>query len=234
MILGILQARMSSTRLPGKVLLPVLAQPMLARQVERLRRSHRIDQLVLATSTESSDDQLQQLAAHLDMPCARGPLDDVLERFHRAAEAHGGAHIVRLTGDCPLTDPDIIDACIAKHLQEGNDYTSNIDPPTWPDGLDVEVVAREALEIAWREAEEADEREHVTLYIRRHPERFTIDNLEADVDRSHLRWTVDEPEDLEFVRTVYETLYPAIPTFTTADILDLIEQRPELKREWKR
>lgn len=229
MILGVLQARMSSRRLPGKVLAPVAGAPMLARQVERLRRCRRLDALVLATSADESDDPLAAAAERLALAVSRGALDDVLDRVHRAASAYAPDHVVRLTGDCPLADPDVIDACIELHVAGAHDYTSNIHPPTWPDGLDVEVLTRATLETAWREAREPVEREHVTWFVHQRPQRFRPGNLEAGRDLSHLRWTVDEPEDLELVRAVYDALYdPASPVFTTDDVLDLLERRPDI------
>jgi spore coat polysaccharide biosynthesis protein SpsF len=228
-ILAILQARMSSTRLPNKVLLPVLGEPMLARQIERLRRSQRIDQLVVATSAASTDDPVEELCKKLGVPCHRGSLDDVLDRFEQAAKPYEPQHVVRLTADCPLTDPQLIDQLIDRHLATGADYSTNANPPTYPDGLDAEVMHYAVLHIAWREAQRKAEREHVTLYIASQPERFFIERLQNDVDLSALRWTVDEPDDLELVERIYAALYPKKPDFTTRDILKLLEKQPELR-----
>lgn len=228
MILGILQARTSSTRLPGKVLAPILGKPMLERQIERLRRSREIDRLIVATSVDPSDDPLVELCMRLDLDCQRGSLEDVLDRFYQAAKLYRPAHVVRLTGDCPLADPALIDALIRFHLDAGADYASNCHEPSLPDGLDAEVMRFEALAAAWREAYLASEREHVTPFIRKHPERFRIRLWRNPVDLSHHRWTVDEPQDLQFVREVYTALYPRNPAFGMQDVLDLLERQPAL------
>lgn len=230
-VLAILQARVTSTRLPNKVLAPILGQPMLARQIERLRRTTTLDKLVVATSDDGSDDPLAALCASQGVPCHRGSLNDVLARFHGACAAFGPAdHIARLTGDCPLTDPAVIDAVIRHHLASGADYTANAIQPTWPDGLDVEVMRAEVLQRAFDEARLPSEREHVTPYIHKHPEWFRIEHVKGDRDLSTLRWTVDEPADLYFVTEVYAALYPKDPAFDTTAILALIERHPELTK----
>ena len=137
--------------------------------------------------------------------------------------------MVRLTGDCPLADWEVIDLSISSFLSGSYDYLSNTDPPTYPDGLDVEIISYRALNEAASEARLPSEREHVTLFARNRPDRFRIGSLNQQVDLSSLRWTVDEPEDLEFVRAVYEELYPSKHDFNTSDVLALIERRPELR-----
>jgi spore coat polysaccharide biosynthesis protein SpsF len=230
-VLAILQARTSSTRLPGKVLAPILGRPMLARHIERLRRCRQIDSLMVATSVDPSDDAIESLCREVTLPCHRGSLNDVLDRYHAAAHRIDPApdHIVRVTGDCPLADPDVIDAVIRFHVDGGYDYTSNALEPSFPDGLDVEVIRSECLDEAWREAALPSEREHVMLFVYSHPERFRIGKVRSPVDLAHLRWTVDEPADLEVVNAIYAGLYPAKPDFTTADILAFLDTRPELK-----
>ena len=227
-ILGILQARVSSSRLPGKVLLPILGQPMLVRQLERLDRCRTIDRLLVATSTDGSDDTLAVACEHRGVACFRGHLLDVLDRFVHAARPYRPEIVVRLTGDCPLADPIMIDDVIGFFESGDYDYVSNFVPPTFPDGLDVEVMRFAALEDAAREASLPSHREHVTPFLRAHPERYRLGNLAGPVDLSHLRWTVDEPEDVEFVRGVYERLYPAKPDFTTQDILELLDREQAL------
>lgn len=229
MILGLLQARMSSTRLPGKVLEPILGKPMLLRQLERIARARTIDRLVVATSDCSSDDPIEALCAAHGVACARGSLDDVLDRFYRAAAGLNPDFIVRLTADCPLTDPDVIDGVVGFGTKGNYDYATNALKPSFPDGLDVEVFTFKAMELAWREAELPSHREHVTPYIYRHPELFRIGHYTGSPDLSHLRWTVDMPVDLALVRQIYEALYTAKPDFRKADILALIETRPELR-----
>ena len=228
MILGLLQARTSSSRLPGKVLLPLAGAPMLARQIERVRRARAIGRLVVATSLDPADDAIAEVAAQAGLGCFRGSLEDVLDRFYQAAREHRPGHVVRLTADCPLADWEVIDRAVGFALDGGHDYASNTLKPTWPDGLDVEVMTFAALEAAWREAKSPAEREHVTFHIYSHPERFRLGSLENDIDLSGMRWTVDEPSDLEFVRAVYDALYPDRPAFTTRDILQLLRERPEL------
>ena len=228
MILGILQARMSSSRLPGKVLKPILGEPMIVRQIERLRRSRRIDRLVLATSVESQDDALAAAVGAAGLAVHRGSLNDVLDRFIAAASPYKPDWIVRLTGDCPLADPELIDHVIDATLAAAADYGSNTLEPTYPDGLDVEVVRCAALEEVWRAGGSAAEREHVTLGIHRHPERFRLVDVKAERDLSRLRWTVDEARDFTLVEQIYAALYPANPSFGTSDILALLDRRPEL------
>ncbi|HET9159674.1 MAG TPA: glycosyltransferase family protein [Caulobacteraceae bacterium] len=231
-MLTILQARTSSTRLPGKVLRDLVGAPMLERQIERVLRARRIGKLVVATSTDPSDDPIAELCDRLGVACHRGPLDDVLARFAGALEAFGPAdHIVRLTGDCPLTDPEVIDATIARHLDAGADYTSNTLKLTFPKGQDVEVMKAGRLAAAAREAGDPYEREHVTPFLYRHPERFRLANLERHPPLPELRWTVDTAEDFAFVSRVYQALYPANPAFTSQDVLILTGDDPPRGRE---
>lgn len=225
-VIGVLQARVSSTRLPGKVLRPLLGEPMIVRQVERLRRARMLEALVLATSTDPSDDALARWADAAGVPVYRGSLDDVLDRFVCAARPYAPAHVVRLTGDCPLADPAVIDLVVARHLESGADYTSNTIEPTWPDGLDVEAMTMAALEAAAREATARYQREHVTQFIVRQPRRFRLHSVRHDNDLSALRWTVDEPADFELVEAIYAALYPSNPAFATADILAFLRDHP--------
>jgi spore coat polysaccharide biosynthesis protein SpsF (cytidylyltransferase family) len=228
-VLAVLQARMSSTRLPGKVLMPILGRPMLALHLERLKRCTSVDELAVATSTDPSDDALAGLCLGEGVDCFRGSLNDVLDRFISAARPYAPDVVVRLTGDCPLADPSLIDEIVNRFVVSDLDYLSNCVPPTYPDGLDVEVTRFTALEAAAREAVLPSHREHVTPFIRKQPERFRIGNhASPDVDRSSMRWTVDEPEDFEFVKQVYERLYPTNPSFTTSDVLALLAAEPAL------
>lgn len=223
MNLAILQARMTSTRLPGKVMAPVLGEPMIGRQLERLGRAARLDRIVIATSREASDDPLASYCEGLGHTVFRGELADVLGRFLGALDLFPQAQtVVRLTADCPLADPAVIDATIARHEEAGADYTSNTPAVrTYPHGLDTEVMRRETLEAAGREATDPYEREHVTPFIYRRPERFRIASLSREPSLAHLRWTVDLPEDLDFVRDVYARLYPKNPAFTSDDVVAL-------------
>ncbi|MBX7199604.1 MAG: glycosyltransferase family protein [Rhodospirillaceae bacterium] len=228
MILAVLQARVSSSRFPGKVLAPLLGQPMLFRQIERVRRCREIQDLVVATSTDPSDDALAEACGSHGVKVARGNLNDVLDRFITAATPFNPAAVVRLTGDCPLADPETIDAVVAHYRSGAFDYVSNVEPATYPDGLDTEIIRMEALTRAHRDARLQSEREHVTLFIRNHPEIFRRGNIALPENLSHMRWTVDEPADLVFVEAVYRELYPSNPAFSLADILDLLRRKPQL------
>lgn len=228
MILGILQARTGSSRLPNKVLKSLLGEPMLARQIERLKRCKRLDQLLVATSDQPEDCAIARLCQQLDIPCFCGPLDDVLLRFYLAAQPYSPTHVVRLTGDCPLADPALIDELITLHLAGEYDYSSNCGDPSYPDGLDAEIMSGATLATLQEEATTQTEREHVTYYIRRHPEQFSIGELRRTPSLAHLRWTVDETADFALVERIYQALYPTNPVFTTDDILALLAQQPEL------
>jgi spore coat polysaccharide biosynthesis protein SpsF len=202
---------------------------MLSFHIERVQRSKKIDQLIIATSIETSDEGIENLCRDMKVPCFRGSLTDVLDRFYQAALIYGPEHIVRLTGDCPLADPQVIDQVISFHLEGGYDYTSNTVEPTYPDGLDVEVCRFTCLAQAWQEATLPSHREHVMPFIHQQPGRFRIGSVRNAVDQSMLRWTVDKPLDFELVTEIYEALYRENPAFTTLDILTLLDARPELK-----
>ncbi|MSO97513.1 MAG: spore coat protein [Rhodospirillaceae bacterium] len=227
-VVAVLQARTTSSRLPGKVLKPILGQPMILRQIERLKRSRLIDTIVVATSTDATDDRLAGVCANAQVICSRGSLTDVLDRVYRAAEPFTPSHVVRLTGDCPLTDWAVIDQVIELALTSGADFACNTQPPTFPDGLDAEVCTFAALSQAWREAEKAWQREHVMPFLYETPGRFKIANLRHSEDLSAHRWTVDEPADFAFVTAIYEGLYAANPAFAMADIIAFIAQHPEI------
>jgi spore coat polysaccharide biosynthesis protein SpsF len=221
-VLAIVQARMSSRRLPGKVLAPVLGQPMIQRQIERISHAQLIDKLVIATSTMTDDDAIAEFCQVIGQPCYRGPLDDVLGRFVAALDTYGPAdHVVRLTADCPLADWTIIDRCVKEHVAHRSDCTSNAIVRSFPDGLDVEVIRSDVLRAASAEAQDTQSREHVTPYIYSNGDRFHIRHVTQSVDLAALRWTVDNPDDLTFVRKVYDHLYAHNPTFTSDDILAL-------------
>jgi spore coat polysaccharide biosynthesis protein SpsF len=230
MILAVLQARMSSTRLPGKVLRDLAGAPMLARQAERLARSCRINRLVLATSDQPDDDAVARLGESLGLGVHRGPLNDVLARFVGALEAFGpAAHVVRLTGDCPLADHRVIDDLVDLHLARGADYSNNTgDRRTFPHGLDAEIMRSEVLRTAAAEATDPYDREHVTPFIYHRPERFRVAFLMSGEDHGEARWTVDVPDDFDFVRAVYEGLYPSDPAFTSDDVRRFVDEHPSL------
>jgi spore coat polysaccharide biosynthesis protein SpsF len=221
--LAILQARMTSSRLPGKVMAPVLGEPMIGRQVERLRRARRIDRLIVATSTDPADDPLAAYVASLGLSVFRGSLDDVLGRYRAALAGYPKAKaVIRLTADCPLADPALIDRVVDHHHAAGADYTSNtLGTRTYPHGLDVEVVRPEALTEAAERASDPYDREHVTPYIYRRPETYRLAGVARHEPLAELRWTVDYPEDMAFVRDVYARLYPFDPAFDSDAIAAL-------------
>ncbi|MHC2999663.1 cytidylyltransferase domain-containing protein [Microbacterium sp. HJ5] len=227
MTLAVVQARMSSSRLPGKVVADVEGRPMILRQLERVRAASLVSDVVVATSVDASDDPLVDLLADAGVTVHRGSLSDVLDRYLGLARLRGVDRLLRLTADCPLTDPAVIDSVVQAHEESGTDYASNVLERTFPRGLDVESVTTDALERVAAVATPA-EREHVTQGIYRRPESFTLTSVTQHVDNSHLRWTVDLPADLEFVRAVYRELGTSSGLFGSEDILELIRRRPEL------
>lgn len=206
----------------------IVGKPMLELQIERIRQSIRIDKLVVATSFEPEDDPIEELCDNLGVDCFRGNLNDVLDRFYQAASQYKPQLIVRLTGDCPLTDPEVIDYGIAFYENNPYDYVSNSVERTYPIGLDLEVFSFKHLKEAAQKAELPSEREHVTAYFRNHRDEYKVGQFHCDTDLSEHRWTVDEPADFEFVTKIYEALYLTNPRFTTHDILTLISERPDL------
>jgi spore coat polysaccharide biosynthesis protein SpsF (cytidylyltransferase family) len=220
--LAIVQARMSSTRLPGKVLMDVGGEPVLALMLRRLANARTVERTVVATSDQIDDDDILRVASEAGANTHRGPLDDVLGRVVGAAEGHDG-EIVRLTADCPLIDPDLVDQVVELFHEAGVAYASNVEPRTFPDGLDVEVVSAEALREAADAVEDPLDREHVTTAIRRDPDRYPAVHLVNDRDLGDLRWTVDTEADLAFVRDVVERLGARRYTAGMAEILELVD-----------
>lgn len=229
MITAIIQARMSSIRLPGKVLLDIEGKPLLAHVVDRVRLARLIDRIVIATTENEKDRAIINFAEGEGIPFYVGSEDDVLDRFYRTAKERAAENIVRITPDDPFKDPEVIDKVVDYYLGHGGevDYVSNTIKPTYPEGLDVEVFSFNALERAWREAKAPSEREHVTPYIWNHPELFRLANIENDEDLSDMRWTLDNEADLRFTREVYARLYHG-QVFLMKDILALLHTEPEL------
>lgn len=228
-ILAVIQARFTSSRLPGKVMSVILDEPMLFRQWERVKRSELVEQVIVATSTDKTDDVLALFCEQKGIPCFRGSLDDVLDRFYQAASQFSPKHVVRLTGDCPLLDPAIMDKIIHLHLDKYLDYTTNIIERTFPDGMDVEVMTFACLKTNWQNARLPSEREHVTPYIYHHPEIFKIGHLKQTQDLSQMRLTVDEKEDLAVIREIFASLYPKNKSFGLEDILNFLKTHPEIQ-----
>ena len=223
------QARMTSTRLPGKVLKEVAGRPLLEYQIERLRRVRNAHEVVIATTENATDDPIIGLCERLGVSTYRGSEEDVLQRYYEAAQAHGADVVVRVTSDCPVIDPEIIDAAIAMFLAPPMlyDYVSNTQTRSYPRGLDVEVFSFAALAAAQAEGRLEYEREHVTPYLYQHPERFRIAQLVAGEDHSQHRWTVDTAEDFELVGRIIAALYPVNPEFDLAAMLDLLRRHPD-------
>ena len=228
MILAILQARFSSSRLPGKVLKSILGKPMLLHQIERIQNSKRIDKLVVATSIEKSDNVIEEICLDNDIEVFRGSLDNVLDRFYQCAKLYNPEHIVRLTGDCPLVDWQAIDQTIQYHVKGKYDYVNNRSKPAFPDGLDVEVITYSTLKNAFNNAILPSEKEHVTYYVRQRKDKFKLGYFYSTKDLSHMRWTVDESEDFILVEKIYKNLYKNNPKFLMKDVLELLNNQPEL------
>lgn len=221
---------MTSSRFPGKVVRPILGRPMFELLVERLRRARSLDDVVLATTTNRDDDVLVDLCGRIGISYFRGSEDDVLDRVLRAAQTHGVDVIVEVTGDNPLIDPDVIDRVVARYMETDADFVSNTLQRTYPLGLDTKVFSRAALEEVASLTQDPADHEHVSLYIYRHPDRFTLENVGSDAPQRHrdVRLTVDTPEDLSLVRAIYEELYPVRMDFTLGDVLALLDRRPDL------
>ena len=212
-VTAIIQARMTSTRLPGKVLMEVMGRPLLSYLIERVRFSKMIDKIIIATTVNKEDDPIVELCQKEDIIFYRGSEDDVLDRYYQAAKKYNATHIMRLTADCPLIAPDICDSIADAYFENGVDYIRTGE--TFAEGLDCEIVGFKALSKAWLEAKLKAEREHVTLYIRNHPELFKTMVKENETDDSRYRITVDEEEDFLVVRTILENLYKGNDSYFT-------------------
>jgi len=228
MIIVIIQARMGSTRLPGKILKPILGKPMLALMLERIKKATKPNGMIVATTDKSKDNATANLAEKYGVKIFRGSEKDVLDRFYRTAQETNADTIVRLTGDCPLHDPHVIDEVIERFFSKQCDYTST--PQNYPEGLDAEVFSFRALEIAWKNGKLPSEREHVSPYIKNHPELFIIDEQwrRGIEDNSSMHWSVDTEADFNFVTKVFEKLYPKNQSFHKEDVLQLLREHPEL------
>lgn len=226
MTLAIIQARMGSTRLPGKVLRPLAGKPMLQHVIERVNRAKLVDETLVATSDQPADREIEEFCASVECPCFRGDENDVLDRYYQSATQRGADVVVRITSDCPLIDPDVIDQVVAAREQHEADYASNIAPTrTFPRGLDTEVFRFDVLERCWREAPAGPNREHVTSYIYGHPERFRVSGVTNDSDASAHRWTVDTPEDYALLERIYAHF--GNNRFGWGDVLSLLAEHPE-------
>lgn len=233
-ILIVCQARTGSTRLPGKVLLPLAGKPLIVRCMERIQRSHLATTSVVATTTDPVDDQLVATCLEAGLHVFQGHPTDLLDRHYRAGVAYNADIIVKVPSDCPLIDPMIIDLVIQRFLDLSGtvDYVSNLHPASFPDGNDVEVFSMLALEQAWHHARRDIDREHTTPWFWDNNSSIRTANYlwQDGRDLSTVaRWTVDYPEDYMFVRAVYEHLYPTCPTFGLIEILELVHEHPEIE-----
>jgi spore coat polysaccharide biosynthesis protein SpsF len=253
-VVAIIQARMSASRLPGKVLLDIGGEPMLARVFERTRRSQGVDQVLVATSQEQADDPIEAFCTKRGYSCFRGSLHDVLDRYYQAAKSHSAEIVVRITADCPIIDPQVIDQTLMAFYGNGPnsisetdpertlfkfepvpawDFAANRLPPPWkrtfPIGLDTEVCTFTALEIAWHEADQPHQREHVMPFLYEQDHRFRILLVNHDPDFGNFRWTVDTPQDLELLRQVYKR-FGGKDDFSWLEVLELFKREPELAK----
>jgi len=232
-ILTVIQARRGSTRLPDKVMMPVLGEPILLKMIERVKRSKLYGQICVATTQKAKDDVIADLCKTNNIDYYRGNSTDLLDRHYQAAVLFGADAIVKIPSDCPLIDPEIIDEVLQYYISRSAEYdfVSNLHPASWPDGNDVEVMSFKTLEKAWKEAKRELEREHTTPYIWENKDEFRIGSVfwetGLDYSTSH-RWTLDYQEDFEFIKKVYEELYPQKHDFTLSEILNLLQQKPEI------
>jgi len=232
-VVAIIQARMSSTRLPGKVLMDIGGKPMLHQVVQRVRHAQSVGQVVVATTHDPSDDPVAEYCRMQGFPLYRGALQDVLDRYYQAARLFSASAIVRITGDCPLMDPRQIDRTVRAFIEAGVDFAANRLPPPWqrttPIGMDIEVVSFDALARAWREAEAKYEREHVMPYLYDQAGRFRTLLVDHDPDLGHLRLTVDTPEDLVLVRRIF-TEFGNTDDLSLHALGKFFEKEPELRQ----
>jgi len=229
-VAAFIQARVGSTRLPGKILADIAGKPLLAHVINRVNASKTIDSIVITTTTRQEDNPVRELASAQGVKYYSGNIDDVLDRFYQAALQFPADIIVRITSDDPFKDPEIIDKITSYLINHKKlDYVSNTIEPTYPEGLDVEAFRFRALECAWKKARLPSEREHVTPYIWKNPDKFAIKNIKNSVDYSHLRWTIDFYEDLCFAREIYDRLSDR-GIFLMQDIIETIRNEPDLAK----
>lgn len=234
-IVTVIQARTGSSRLPNKITLPLSGKPLLIRMVERVMQSKYKGEVVIATTTEGSDDAVEQMCKEEDFNIFRGHPTDLLDRHFKTVLEYNPDAVVKIPSDCPLIDPQVIDKVLKFYIDNSDnfDFVSNLHPPTYPDGNDVEIISITSLKIAWENASKDFEREHTTPYIWENPDKFRIGNVEwetgLDYSMTH-RFTIDYMEDYLFIKAVYDELYERNPNFSLNDILTLLERKPELKK----
>ena len=228
-IIAVIQARVGATRLPGKVLKKIEGKTVLEHVINRVKAAKNISDIVVATTVNKEDLKIVKLCASLGISIFCGSEDDVLDRYYQTARLFKADHIVRITSDCPLIDPQIIEEVIELYFQKKADYASNTMPETFPDGLDTEVFSYKTLKKAWKNAKLSSEREHVTPYIRKYPNIFKIVNLKCEYNLNDKRWTLDEPEDFKFIKIIYKNLYSEDSLFGMIKILDFLKKHPEIE-----
>ncbi|MBK8985314.1 MAG: glycosyltransferase family protein [Chloroflexi bacterium] len=233
-VVTIVQARTGSSRLPDKVLRPLINKPLLVRMVERVQAARLVGTVVVATTTNHVDDVIEMICRWEEFPSFRGHATDLLDRHYQAARRFDADVVVKIPSDCPLIDPAVIDRVIGAYLARpaAYDYVSNLHPATYPDGNDVEVMSMAALTTAWQEAQRDFEREHTTPFLWERPDRFRLGSVTWETGRNYAmshRWTIDYEADYQFVNAVYTALYPQKPGFGLQDILTLLEARPQLR-----
>jgi spore coat polysaccharide biosynthesis protein SpsF len=230
-VVAIVECRMTSSRLPGKVLLESCGKPLLAHLVERLKRARGVDEVLLATTTNLTDDPIVALAERLEIPCFRGSENDVLGRVHDAAHFAQADVVIEVTGDCPLIDPEIVAQTLELYRKSSADYVANDLIPSFPIGMNVAIFSTALLEAANREGTRPEDREHVAWFFVRNPERFAQKNLLAspDLRDPDLRLTLDEKDDYRLIDTVFQRLYVSNPDFSCGDILRLLKEYPEIR-----
>ncbi len=234
-IVTIIQARTGSSRLPDKIFMPLAGKPLLLRMIQRVQNSKLADNIVVATTTEETDDKIEELCIFKNINFYRGHSTDLLDRHFQAALEYNADAVVKIPSDCPLIDPEIIDKVIGYYLNKVHnyDYVSNLHPATYPDGNDVEIFSITALKTAWENAVRELEREHTTPYFWENPDKFRIGNVEWETGLNYSmthRFTIDYMEDYLFIKAVYDELYDNNPKFSLSDILDLLERKPEIKK----
>jgi spore coat polysaccharide biosynthesis protein SpsF len=228
-----MQIRMGSTRLPGKVMLPLAGKPLFIQQAERMQAASLLQTIVVATSTDPADDIIAEICRQQDLPCYRGHATDLLDRHYQVALLYKADIVIKIPSDCPLIDPAVIDQVVSFYLTNIHDFdfVSNLHPATWPDGNDVEVMRFTALANAWKNAVRPLEQEHTTPYLWEHPDWFRLGNVVMDdhMDYSmQYRFTIDYEEDYRFIQAVYDALYAQNPFFSVQDIISLLQQRPDI------
>jgi len=229
-IIAIIQARISSTRLPRKVLKKIEDKTILEHVINRVKTAKKLDDVIVATTVKKEDLEIVKLCANLGISIFCGSEDDVLDRYYQTARLFKADHIIRITSDCPLIDPQVLGKVIELYFQKKADYASNTMSETFPDGLDAEVFSFKTLKRAWENAKLSSEREHVTPYIRKNSNIFKIVNLKSNINLNNRRWTIDEPEDFEFIKIIYKNLYPKDSLFGMETILNYLRKNPEVEK----